>query len=147
MLAHESGVARLTIYRIEHGQTDRVQMKTIRQLAATLGVTAEALTEWRQTPAPDPAAIARDDLGADEVLFASDLARLVKCGLDHLLALARTRPELLPKAIDPPIDRRPRWSRMIVERWLDGDPTAAGEPTRKRRRADTRRSDPIAANP
>ena len=70
--------------------------------------------------------------GLPEVLFLDDLAKLLRCSPSTIKRRVRAR--VFPVAPLPGIDKRPRWSRAMVLRWLavGGPGDAAG---RRRRRA------------
>jgi hypothetical protein len=56
--------------------------------------------------------------GKPDVLFLDDLARELRCSRRTLET--RRRNGTLPIPELPSIDKRPRWSRAAVERYLDG---------------------------
>ena len=58
---------------------------------------------------------ARTD-GLPEVLFLDDLARLLRCSPSTIKRRVRAR--VFPVAPLPGIDKRPRWSKAMVLRWL-----------------------------
>ena len=70
--------------------------------------------------------------GLPEVLFLDDLAKLLRCSPSTIKRRVRAR--VFPVASLPGIDKRPRWSKAMVLRWLavGGPGDAAG---RRRRRA------------
>ena len=74
---------------------------------------------------------ARTD-GLPEVLFLDDLAKLLRCSPSTIKRRVRAR--VFPVAPLPGIDKRPRWSKAMVLRWLavGGPGDGAG---RRRRRA------------
>ena len=70
--------------------------------------------------------------GLPEVLFLDDLAKLLRCSPSTIKRRVRAR--VFPVAPLPGIDKRPRWSKAMVLRWLavGGPGDGAG---RRRRRA------------
>ena len=71
------------------------------------------------------------ELPTRDVLDVFDVARLVHTSVKTLRTILRNRPEDLPRPL-PQLDRSLRWSRVMVERWLGGDPTAAGGMRRRK---------------
>ena len=136
----------LTILRIEHAERPRgIRFDTLRKLAAVFGVPPHELLaepEPELEPAPDPAPSALVPMPArpddpDDVLFIRDLAAKLKCSALTIRRTLRDRPQDLPRPL-PSVDKRYRWSRRMVERWFDGDPTAGGSPAPARRKPLTR---------
>ena len=68
---------------------------------------------------------ARND-GLPEVLFLDDLAALLRCSPSTIKRRLRAR--VFPVAPLPGIDKRPRWSKAMVLKWLavGGPGVAAG---------------------
>lgn len=128
-LSDRSGVSLRTIYRIEYGDVTSAKLATVRALATALTVAPEAIMRIAPAPAPAaPRALAPVAAPGDpDVLFAAELARVLRCGRERVLELLQHHPERLPRTIGR-IDTRPRWSRLVVDAWIAGDPSAAGAP-------------------
>jgi transcriptional regulator with XRE-family HTH domain len=137
-LAQLAGVHELTILRIEKRRNARgIKFDTLRKLADVLGVHPHQLLGRtaipKDDPPPEPVELPVPPM-ADDVLFIADLAEVLRCSDSTIRRTLMRRPWDLPRPLAS-VDKRYRWSRQIVERWLQGDPTAAGprERTRGRR--------------
>ena len=73
---------------------------------------------------------ARTD-GLPEVLFLDDLAKLLRCSPSTIKRRVRAR--VFPVAPLPGIDKRPRWSKAMVLRWLAVGGPGDGAGRRSRR--------------
>ena len=113
-LATRAGVTESTIVRAERTQPPALQTRSIEKIARALDVTTSELLE---TPDTDPSAFS--DSGSDpDVLFIQDLAYQLRTSVRRLRTILKTEPWKLPERL-PSIDKRDRWSRVSVDRWLE----------------------------
>jgi transcriptional regulator with XRE-family HTH domain len=133
-LADRAGIHLSTLRRLEnYPGTCQPTWQTVRKLAAVLAVHPHQLLtrdvpEVQSTDPIAPAAahaVNPGTLPPKDVLDLFDVARMLDTSTKTLRKILVTRPEDLPRPL-PQIDRGPRWSRVMVERLLNGDPTAAG---------------------
>lgn len=134
-LAERAGVHVTTVRRLElYPGKCQTTWSTLKRLADVLGVephvllAAEApkiLSDEPITPATVRATVAGTFPDGREILDVVDLARLLTTSTKTIRTILKTRPEDLPRPL-PRILHAHQWSRATVERWLTGDPTAAG---------------------
>jgi len=62
----------------------------------------------------------------DDVLFIDDVAAVLKTSRRTIARLRRQRVFPIPEL--PSIDKRPRWSRLVVEQYLAGERTLKRSP-------------------
>ena len=92
---------------------------------------ASAITEAASSAERDKPADEVDVDALPEVLFADDVAALLRCSRSTLERRVRAR--VFPLAPIHGVDKRPRWSKVAVLQWLAvGGPS--GRPVRRRRR-------------
>jgi transcriptional regulator with XRE-family HTH domain len=138
-LAERAGVHLSTLRRLEnYPGTCQTTWQTLKKLADVLDVHPHELLA-REAPKilsgdPITPAAARaahpGTLPARDVLDPFDVARTLHMSTKTLRTVLRLRPEDLPRPL-PQLDRSLRWSRVMVERWLNGDASAAGGRRRK----------------
>lgn len=121
-LATRAGVTESTIIRAERTQPPAVQARTLEKIAHALEVPVTELLD----PADTDAAFLEDAPDPD-VLFVHDLAYELRSTPRRLKAILKTEPWKLPERL-PPLDKRDRWSRAAVDKWLE-----SREQDRKRR--------------
>jgi transcriptional regulator with XRE-family HTH domain len=117
-LATRAGVTESTIIRAERTDPPAIQSRNLEKIARALTVSvAELLT------APDPGDDAHPSpRGADrhdpDVLFIHDLADELRSTVRRLRSVLKTEPWKLPERL-PALDKRDRWSRAAVDKWLE----------------------------
>lgn len=116
-LAARAGVNPSTILRIEatpDGHAPRGRGATLAKLAAALGV---PLTDVLQPgpPARPPAEIPT----RRAVVTLPDFAAELNMSARTLRRVVQTRPDALPPPLPALGDRVHRWSRTVVDRWLE----------------------------
>jgi len=125
-----AGVTEHTILRAERTSPPAVQARSLEKIAQALGVSLAELhavnTEGGWGASLIPAAADPD------VLFIQDLARDLRTNVRRLRNVLRKEPWKLPEPL-PSIDNRMRWSRVVVDRWLE-----LREPDRKQRARESR---------
>ncbi len=114
-LATRAGVTESTIIRAERTDPPALQTRNVEKIAHALGVSvAELLT----VPDSDP----RETLGANgrdpDVLFIHDLADALRTTVRRIRGLLKTEPWKLPERL-PALDKRDRWARAAVDKWLE----------------------------
>lgn len=113
-LATRAGLTESTIIRAERSNARHVQARSIEKIARALDVSLSELLEAPGTTAP-----IGDDASSDsDVLFIYDLAHALRTTVRRLRAILKTEPWKLPERL-PSIDKRDRWSRVSVDRWLE----------------------------
>ena len=114
-LATRAGVTESTIIRAERSNGRHVQGRSLEKIARALGSPSSELLE---TP-DDAGALLLDDGTPDpDVLFIHDLANALRTSVRRLKEILKTEPWKLPERL-PAIDKRDRWSRVSVDRWLE----------------------------
>jgi transcriptional regulator with XRE-family HTH domain len=118
-LATMAGVTESTIVRAERSitQPPPLQVRSLERIAQALEVSVTDLFHrpsgakvWAKTPrTADP---------ARDVLFIQDLARELRTTVRRLRDVLKHEPWKLPELL-PSIDKRPRWARAVVDRWLE----------------------------
>jgi transcriptional regulator with XRE-family HTH domain len=118
-LATAAGVTESTITRAEKSTPPAVNLRSLGRIADALEVTVGALLELSTgAPGPDDDDDALELAHDRDVLFSADLARELRTSVRRLRAILKVEPWKLPERL-PAIDRRDRWSRVVVERWLE----------------------------
>ena len=112
-LAERANVTETTIVRAERHDPPPVQTRTLEKIALALDTTAGALMHEHSDPDAVPVP-PRDP----DVLFIQDLAPLLRTTVRRLRHTMKVTPWLLPEPL-PSLDKRWRWSRVVVERWLE----------------------------
>jgi len=115
-LATRAGVTESTIIRAEKTDPPAIQARNLEKIARALAVTVAELLV-----APDPGddvLPARGDLHDPDVLFIHDLADELRSTVRRLRSVLKTEPWKLPERL-PAIDKRDRWSRAAVDKWLE----------------------------
>lgn len=123
-LAVRAGVTESTIKRAERSLdgAPALQMRSLRKIADALDVPVAELLQvaeprrgyrriGRRPKAPEP---------PDAVLFVQDLALELRISARKIRTLLKDAPWTLPETL-PAFDNRPRWARVVVERWLEKD--------------------------
>lgn len=155
-LAERASVDEKTIWRIEnHPERFNAKWATLKRIADALGAAlhqtihpadllgceAQRASEYDgMHPALHPAARHASRATDKEVLFIWDLAMHLRSSVRTLKRVLDMRPWDLPATLPSALDRRPRWSRSVVERWVNGDMTAAGQRRLPRLRRSSERS-------
>ena len=125
-LATLADLTESTIIRAERSTPPPVQARNLEKIARALNVPVTDLlvpaTESEQAGTVGVIAASERD-----VLFIQDLAHELRTTVRRLRALMKREPWKLPEPL-PALDKRTRWSRVAVERWLE-----LIEPDRKRR--------------
>jgi len=119
-LAALAGVTEHTIIRAERTAGSGVQTRSLVKIASALEV---SVGELMGLATDDPAAVPLAPVADPDVLFIQDLARELRSTVRGLRRIYKREPWKLPEPL-PSLDRRLRWSRVVVERWLelrDGD--------------------------
>ena len=120
-LATAAGVTESTIVRAEGATPPAIQARNLEKIARALDVPIAALMELSQgAPGPDDLDDAQELAAAPDadVLLIYDLARALRTTVRRLRAILKAEPWRLPERL-PPIDTRDRWSRIVVDRWLE----------------------------
>ena len=113
-LATRAGITESTIIRAERSNGRHVQARSLEKIAHALG---SASSELLETP-KHAGALLLDDAPDPDVLFIHDLADELRTTVRRLRAILKTEPWKLPERL-PAIDKRDRWSRVSVDRWLE----------------------------
>jgi len=115
-LATLADVTEATIIRAERHDPPPVNTRTLAKIAAALGVPVVDLL----APATDATGVVLppNTSGDPDVLFIQDLAVILRTTVRRVAGLMKRTPWLLPEPL-PPIDKRWRWSRVVVDRWLE----------------------------
>ena len=127
-LATRAGVTESTIIRAERTSPTALQARNVEKIARALEVSVAELLEAPDTDKP----IIRKGASDPDVLFIHDLAYELRTTVRRLRAILKAEPWKLPERL-PSIDKRDRWSRVSVDRWLE-----LVHADRKRLRAATR---------
>lgn len=116
-LATRAGVTESTIIRAERTDPPAIQSRNLEKIARALTVSVAELLA-----APDPGDDALPSPRADrhdpDVLFIHDLADELRSTVRRLRNVLKTEPWKLPERL-PALDKRDRWSRAAVDKWLE----------------------------
>jgi transcriptional regulator with XRE-family HTH domain len=113
-LATRATVTESTIIRAERTNPPALQTRNLEKIAHALDV---SLSDLLDPPDDDPRHHANGEPDPD-VLLIHDLAYELRSTVRRLRAILKTEPWKLPERL-PAIDKRDRWSRVAVERWLE----------------------------
>ena len=118
-LAVRAGVTESTIVRAERPTTSTpaVQARSLEKIAAALEVPIAELLKVDDARQGRPSRPPMRRHNPD-ILFVQDLALELRSTARRIRELLRDEPHMLPEPL-PAIDHRPRWSRVIVDRWLE----------------------------
>lgn len=114
-LAAHANVTESTIIRAERTTPPAIRTRSLAAIAKALEVPVGELLE--PLDLGDADAVPGPALDRD-VLFMPDLAPLLRTTVRRLRKILKAEPWKLPETL-PPLDNRPRWSRVAVERWLE----------------------------
>jgi transcriptional regulator with XRE-family HTH domain len=115
-LATRAGVTESTIIRAEHTDPPALQARSLEKIARAFGVPVAALLEATLDSGRPQAAL--PDSADPDVLFVHDLAAELRTTVRRLRAILKSEPWKLPERL-PSLDKRDRWSRVAVDKWLE----------------------------
>ena len=113
-LASRAGVTESTIIRAERTSPTALQARNVEKIARALEVSVGELLETADIDKP----IIRKGAPDPDVLFIHDLAYELRTTVRRLRTILKAEPWKLPERL-PSIDKRDRWSRVSVDRWLE----------------------------
>ena len=113
-LAARAAVTESTIIRAERTNPPALQARNLEKIAHALDVSLSDLLDPLDADPRHPALGPPDP----DVLFIHDLAYELRTTVRRLRAILKTESYKLPERL-PAIDKRDRWSRASVERWLE----------------------------
>lgn len=126
-LASRAGVTESTIIRAERRSPTALQARNLEKIARAFDVPIGELlkapnarrAKIKNTPSGRPAVTVLGKSAPDrDVLFIHDLAYELRSTVRRLRMILKTEPWKLPERL-PSIDKRDRWSRLSVDRWLE----------------------------
>ena len=114
-LATRAGLTESTIVRAERTDPPALQARTLEKIARAFDV---PMGELLAAPSDEGGHPLRGDRPDPDVLFVHDLALAVRISVRRIRALLKTEPWKLPERL-PALDKRDRWSRIAVDKWLE----------------------------